>query len=299
MDTPKRNDPCYCGSGKKYKSCHLPQDRQKEKDSREWRVAASFLRQDLLKYAKDERFAESFAAALPQYWNELYDTDNAEEMSMPESFRFFDWFAFDYPVSDGDGAEKRLIEIYRAEKWDDLSAYQRQVLEKWQTAMPASVFELISADGQNLNLRRLVDDATFTVYEGAGPGDAEAGDLLLARLVEVDDRYEFSTNAAYLPQAEIGDLPAKLQAARDADPDSSFDDFMRQNAYLPIHHALAEAEKQGRPPVARLDPDREDKKTVRAARAMRRVAGKRGRRDKSKQAEGFSRTPQLRQRKAD
>ena len=29
-----RNDPCYCGSGKKYKNCHLPQDRQARKSSR-------------------------------------------------------------------------------------------------------------------------------------------------------------------------------------------------------------------------------------------------------------------------
>ena len=25
---PGRNQPCYCGSGKKYKKCHLPQDEQ-------------------------------------------------------------------------------------------------------------------------------------------------------------------------------------------------------------------------------------------------------------------------------
>jgi hypothetical protein len=26
--TPGRNDPCWCGSGKKYKKCHLDADRQ-------------------------------------------------------------------------------------------------------------------------------------------------------------------------------------------------------------------------------------------------------------------------------
>ncbi len=28
-DKPGRNDPCWCGSGKKYKKCHLPQDDRK------------------------------------------------------------------------------------------------------------------------------------------------------------------------------------------------------------------------------------------------------------------------------
>ncbi len=28
-EKPGRNEPCWCGSGKKYKKCHLPEDEQK------------------------------------------------------------------------------------------------------------------------------------------------------------------------------------------------------------------------------------------------------------------------------
>jgi len=28
IDKPGRNDPCWCGSGKKYKKCHLPEDQK-------------------------------------------------------------------------------------------------------------------------------------------------------------------------------------------------------------------------------------------------------------------------------
>jgi SEC-C motif len=31
--TPERNDPCWCGSGKKYKRCHLDHDRQRERQA--------------------------------------------------------------------------------------------------------------------------------------------------------------------------------------------------------------------------------------------------------------------------
>jgi hypothetical protein len=38
-----RNDPCWCGSGKKYKKCHLPSDAQKRvEQSFEARAAAEF-----------------------------------------------------------------------------------------------------------------------------------------------------------------------------------------------------------------------------------------------------------------
>jgi hypothetical protein len=35
---PGRNDPCWCGSGKKYKKCHLDEDQEKERSGREARV---------------------------------------------------------------------------------------------------------------------------------------------------------------------------------------------------------------------------------------------------------------------
>jgi len=74
--------------------------------------------------------------------------------------------------------------------------------------------------------------------------------------------------------AEIADLADKLAAAQTADAgqyaDATVADFMRRHNHLLIHHALEQAQKQGRPPVARLDPDRPDKKTQAVARQMKR-----------------------------
>lgn len=32
MKTPGRNDPCWCGSGKKYKKCHMAADQSDSRD---------------------------------------------------------------------------------------------------------------------------------------------------------------------------------------------------------------------------------------------------------------------------
>lgn len=37
--TPGRNDPCHCGSGKKYKQCHLAADEAKQRAARAKAVA--------------------------------------------------------------------------------------------------------------------------------------------------------------------------------------------------------------------------------------------------------------------
>jgi hypothetical protein len=38
--TPGRNDPCHCGSGKKYKQCHLTADEAKQRQARAKAAAA-------------------------------------------------------------------------------------------------------------------------------------------------------------------------------------------------------------------------------------------------------------------
>ncbi len=270
MSKLKRNDPCYCGSGKKYKQCHLKIDQAAGREQRAWKEAGRFLRRDLLAYARDDRFAEEFARALPMYWDGLYDVENADEMSQYEALRFFDWFMFDYQPQDG----PRFIEVYQAEKKDDLAEHQQKVLANWINAGPSDAYELVSYEGQKLQLRNFTTDEMFEVFEPSGRGVVEVGEVILTRLVSIQDQLEFSTSAAYLPAAEITDLADKLANARKADaktyPDANHDEFMRRNNHMLVHHALKEAKAQGRPPVARLNPDRPDKKVQAVARQMKR-----------------------------
>ena len=266
-----RNDPCYCGSGKKYKQCHLKIDQAAEREARAWKEAARFLRRDLLKFARDDRFSEDFAAALPHYWDGLYELDSAEEMSQDEALRFFDWFVFDYSPDDG----RRLIEIYHAENRDNLSSHQQEVLDGWLTAGPSDAWELTGYEGQTLHLKNFTSGEEVAAFQASGRGAVEIGEVILTLLVNVKARLESSATAAYLPAAEITDLADKIAAARAADaetyPDATHNEFMRRNNVLLIHHALKEAKNQGRPPVARLNPNRPDKKTQTAVRQMKRL----------------------------
>jgi hypothetical protein len=280
MNKPGRNDPCYCGSGQKYKKCHMKIDQEKEKETRQLKAAGQFLRLDLMRFARNERFAAAFAAALPIYWNNYYGLENAEEMGQDEAMRFFDWFVFDYiPAEHGvtaesiaaqlekevdiDLPERRLIEIYHEEKLADLSSHQQTVITDWLTAEPAGAYELVGYEGQILQVRDYLTGEPYEIYEGGGRGAVEIGELILTRLVTVAGQLELSTTAGYLPGDEIGDLKEKMLAAKTAyseqHPDAGHHDFMRCHNHLLVHHALEQAEAQGRPPVARLDPNPVDK----------------------------------------
>lgn len=254
MSKPGRNDPCYCGSGLKYKRCHMEKDRAEEQAQRESLVAARFLRDDLVDFAEDERFAQPFGEALALYWNGYYTLDTAHEMSDNEAQRFVDWFVFDF--AQGEDGE-RLIETYRRERWDDLSSVQQAVIDQWLDAGPSGAYVLDDYKGQTLYLTSFFDDAAYEVYEPAGRGNVDIGDVILARVLPVLDHLELSGGAAYLPEDEIADLREKVEAARKTDaeehPDATMDDFLRRHNYLLIHHALEQAELKGRPPVSRLD----------------------------------------------
>ncbi|MGB3716052.1 MAG: SEC-C domain-containing protein [Candidatus Promineifilaceae bacterium] len=271
MSKPGRNDPCYCGSGKKYKKCHMAADKEQEKERRRLADAARWLRRDLLKFAREERFAESFAVALPVYWNGLYTFENAEQMSENEAFRFIDWFVFDFQLEDG----TRLLEIYHQEQYDDLTEQQKTVIDTWMGASPSGAYEFLNHEGQILHLRDFVTGEELDVFESGGRGPLEPGDLLLGRPVPIQDHLEFSTVAAYLPQDEIADLSDKIEEAKklhyDQHPDSTQDDFMRQHGFLIIHHALEQAEINGRPPVAASDPDRQNDLARKAAQRIRKL----------------------------
>jgi hypothetical protein len=265
MSNPGRNDPCHCGSGKKYKKCHMAEDKAAEAERRDAAKAGSWLRRDFLMFAREERFAESFALALPLYWKDYYTINNAEEMSENEAIRFFDWFVFDYERE----GQPRLIDVYYEERRDDLSQAQQGVLDVWLKAPAASAYELLDYDGQTLHLKEFMTGNELDLYEAGGRGLAQPGDLLLGRPVEIFGRYEFSTLAAYLPQDEIAELGDEMEKARVADaeiyPHATEDEFMRRNGHLIIHHALAQAELKGRPAVAAQNAARTDKKLVRRA----------------------------------
>ncbi len=254
-----RNDPCHCGSGKKYKSCHLKIEQEQAAEERAWEGAARFLRRDLIAFAREERFAQSFADGIALFFNNYHTIETAHEMSEPESLRFFDWFTYDYTPAD----RPRLVEMYVAEKGELMDEKESVLLNGWLAAGPACAYELVDATGENkqtLRLRNLFDDSEYTILDSGGPGVAENGDVLIARLLPYRDQLRMSGATGYLPAREATDLKPFVTQAwyafREENPDAGWARFLRLHSQLLAHYELEAAKQAGRPPVARLDPNR-------------------------------------------
>ncbi len=244
-----RNDPCYCGSGKKYKHCHEPIDKAAQAEAHAWDRARSSLTRDVIAFARDRRFAQSFADGLKLFWDGHYTVETADAMTEDESLRFLDWFVFDYAPAD----RPRLLDVFAAEKGAGLGEYEARQLARWQEARPGSAFRVESVDRDLIVLRDLFDDSTVEVTSEAGARAAEPGEILLARIVQVHDQLRFSGTTVRLPESAAGELKAMMQQAfeeyRAGKPEAAWPEFMHARGYLMGHFAMKQAEAEGRPAV--------------------------------------------------
>src|SRR5690349_3372532 len=97
-----RNDPCPCGSGKKYKQCHLPIEEAAQAEQRRLWQAQDELMGKIISAAQEQ--TADIPAALVRFWDGKYTADQLSELDDLEdrgAERFLTWFAFDYVLDDG------------------------------------------------------------------------------------------------------------------------------------------------------------------------------------------------------
>lgn len=137
MATPGRNDPCPCGSGKKYKRCCLGKEAQREEFVRELQAHGLPLLRELGRYATQRSGATPEAIAAERFptWRPPLDRLRAS--------RLLDYLIFDYrPAKYGRSA----AEEYLAERGPIGSPPWRALLGAWQSvSMRLYVLEQWSA----------------------------------------------------------------------------------------------------------------------------------------------------------
>jgi hypothetical protein len=274
-----RNDPCPCGSGKKYKRCCMARDKAAQADRVAWERAAQDMRIALIGFAKERTFVRDLAMGLGLFWQDRYTTDTAHLMSVDESLRFFDWFVHDYTLQGEDAIEsgvvapvdvghrlsaagRRLIEVYRDDAGDTLSIKEASILKEWIESLPGSAFILEEVDAEQgiITIRDLfLSERTVTAHDAAAARHGQVGQILLARPLSEHDRVRLSGATVVLPASEQDGLQAFVGEGRlaylDEHPEATEAQFLRERAYLLTHYALEWAEREGRPVISAQDPD--------------------------------------------
>jgi len=89
-----RNDPCPCGSGRKYKKCCQESSGEQDFHYRRWSRVEADLIPELLAYALETLGAE----AIEDAWNEFHDHEapDAYDPQSPMNSVFLPWFLFNW-----------------------------------------------------------------------------------------------------------------------------------------------------------------------------------------------------------
>jgi hypothetical protein len=266
----KRNDPCPCGSGKKYKSCCMASDKAAQAERVAWERAAQDMRRALIGFAKEKRFVQDLAAALGLFWQDRYTAESIHLMSVDESLRFFDWFSHDYTLAQ---ENMRLIGLYRQEVGDALDAYESAILDGWIASLPGSAFVFQGTDPEQRVLLQdlFLTDRHLVVRDQAAATHGQQGQILLARPLPEHDALRLAGATVVLPADEKDAVQAYMLEARqvylEEHPATTMHQFLRDRSYLFTHYALEWADREQRPAVSAEDPEAKG----RGGQAMRKL----------------------------
>lgn len=192
-----RNDPCPCGSGKKYKQCCLKKDQPSfspdELAARRIHREMEGLPERMMRFV-----AEAYGPdALDEAWNEFVLWNEANEGFDPDSPLlpvFLPWFFYAWSpdpsetdVADAALHEHKPAQAFLARRGRHLAAVARDYMQTC-LASPFSFFEVARVEGKNrLGLRDLITDQEHQVHEKLASASLEPGYVVFAQPVDAGD----------------------------------------------------------------------------------------------------------------
>lgn len=210
---PERNDPCWCGSGKKYKKCHLAADEEAARSHAhdpqpEMAPAEPFyqaLYRKVFESSPDIHGRAGFAEA-----NRLYFEQPVEEVDPEEASTsgFFEWYVYDYRSSRNG---RTLVEEYLRRYGPRLGACERALLESWR-ATRFGLFEVQSIKkGIGLELKDVFAGDQFFVHDVSSSRETVKWDCIFTRVQEYEGQQIFSGNGFMLPRPFLPRLRAMVE----------------------------------------------------------------------------------------
>jgi hypothetical protein len=223
MTKPGRNDPCPCGSGKKYKQCCLKagQTETSREDRSEAVPRAIKWLTTRHPQAVREALDEGFFGGLEDDEYEMLQTQHRD------SFEDIMINAMEWLLADGiitiKGQERRVSELLLGPGGPLFSAKQREWIELL-TAKPLRLYEVIGVvPGESIRLKDILfpEHAPVLVQEKAGSRQAIKFDLIAARVLPVEGHFELSGAVYSIPRHRSFDLITILRhELKGVEPDS-------------------------------------------------------------------------------
>ena len=179
--TMERNDICWCGSGKKYKKCHMDSDRNPEPavNSGEF----NFLRRELAEFITKAAPKQEVVAAFDEFRKDIPDSKDRDGVDNATNWLVHDWV----PHSVG----TTVIELFLKRHGNRLAVRERDIVGAWARSY-TDLFEVQSTKpGVGVELKSLTSGDVVFVHDIGCSTALTMWDGILSRVVPAERGMEF------------------------------------------------------------------------------------------------------------
>lgn len=220
----RRNDPCPCGSGKKYKHCCMPREQVISLAKVRYERAYHQLMNDLADYCSEFEGEDLLRAQAQFFGVVLSNIMIDEELSESLQFAFLDWFAFSYQDWE---TGMTLVSAFKESRSDP---NEKELLAGWERSRPG--FYLVEQVQSGMAL--LKDAFTGERFQ-ADLGlehQPRLDSVILGRLLPTGEihrpGFDLVEGSVEMLEAVRPLLERELARLRLAFPDASWDDLFRE-----------------------------------------------------------------------
>lgn len=192
MATLKRNDPCLCGSGKKYKKCCLIIFQTKPKFDQADQRAFNELLPNLFYYSK--KFDGEIQPVYEYYVKSFERLPKADAQAFSQLL--FHWMLFNYPKGEHN---ETILEDYLTKKSATYSDNFQQFLQGWKNLEP-NLFKITTSDAKNIVVYDVFQDQSMTLEKTSASANLIEGDRLIGYLYPTPTGYALGNDALAIPK---------------------------------------------------------------------------------------------------
>jgi hypothetical protein len=187
-----RNDPCPCGSGKKFKKCCLGKELESQRKPITYHdhclEVVTSLRPKILQFIKKAGHDKFIEQAFKEYWRTLEPGLDPPEFGQVAYLEFLEWFIHDYPIP---AHRKPVIHLF-LESNPKLPPEELQILQDWQDAY-ISVFQVKEVEpGKGVLAEDIFSDDEFFLSDVSLTTQIKKWELLTFRKIKVLEEWQLS-----------------------------------------------------------------------------------------------------------
>src|ERR1019366_8951258 len=204
MHTPGRNDPCWCGSGKKYKKCHLDSDERPQSAPPAIPGEYQALRNRLGKFLTETTSKRDIRMAQEEFFGDGPVEDG-------QTAPLIDWMMHDWvPPRLG----RTVLQEYLHKHGAGLRPQERELIEAWSHSF-VGLYEVREVKvGSGIEAKDLATGEVFFVHDVNMSNKLVRWDGLLARVVPGERGHEFSGVGIAVPRNQLEPMRAWMEEDR-------------------------------------------------------------------------------------